>query len=170
MDDAQGRTPYDGFLADAETVAAKEIFDVLDLRPGVEGYVSTFPGLADCAVFDIGHLQIGDQTGFPASAFCFRGALDLYNRSRVILQSWIARLMGSFPVAPTQGRSRVPYAGGRVLVLRIAPESGAISQITTEDVQIRPQASVSTFTVSVLFDVVFHTNPPEPAEPTSMEG
>lgn len=157
-------------LIDAETTCIKEICQALGLRPGENGFLSTFPGLQDCVIFDLGYLQIGDQTAFPASSFCFRGSLELYNRSRDMLQKWIARLMGSFPVAPRHGRRPTPYSGGRVLVLRIAPESGSISKITTEDVQLHSGTSSSTFTASVAFDVVFHINPPETAETRNIGG
>lgn len=150
-------------LADAEKCALEEICRALGLRPANDGFVSVFPGRADCVVFDIGHLWIGDQVAFPANRFCFRGNLDLYSRSRPALQRWISRLMGSFPVAPSHGRRPAPYGGGRVEVLRIAPESSAIGQITTADVQLQSDRTTPVFTASVAFDVVFNTLPPEAA-------
>jgi hypothetical protein len=148
-------------LCNAETLALKDICHVLGLRPGTDGFVSVFPGRADCVVFDIGHLHIGDQTAFPARHFCFRGNLDLYNRSRPMLQRWLSRLMAAFPVSPWNGRRAALEGPSNVQILRIAPENGAVSQISSVDVTLQPQGQMAVHTAQVDFDVVFTISPPE---------
>ena len=143
-------------LEDAERQSFDKICEVLGLRAGVNAAIGLQPGLSDCAVWDIGYLYTGDQVGFPADTWHFRGKLELYNRSRAAIQRWLMRLMLAFPIAPTQGRSNILAEEGNVVVLRIAPENGAVGEIGTIQVkQNERDAGRETFYCVASFDIVF---------------
>lgn len=143
-------------LADAERTCFDRIVEALGLRPGVDAAIGLQPGLADCAVWDIGYLYTGDQAGFAADTFHFRGRLELYSRTRQQVQRWITALLFAFPAGSVQARPGEPPPGGNVLVLRIAPENGAIGEISTIAVkQTEKDAGRETFYCAANFDVVF---------------
>lgn len=142
-------------LEEAEKEALSRICDVLSIREGVQGFISVFPGKSDCVVWDIGAIHTGDQLAFSADMFHWRGFLWLYNRSRARLQEWIMRLVNAFPCSNAHGR-QVPLTGGRISVLRIAPESGAIGKIETTSIETSVSVQTQVFTTSIGFDVVFN--------------
>lgn len=147
--------PYSA-LEDAEAQCLDKIAETLGLRPGVDAFISLQPGLTDCAVFDIGSLFTGDQAGFPSNVWHFRGRLELYNRHRPTIQAWIMRLLLALPIAPTQGRSNILAEDGNVIVLRIAPENGAIGEVSTIQVkQNERDPGRETFYCMANIDIVF---------------
>lgn len=145
-------------ITDAERTCFDRIVEALGLRPGANAAIGLQPGLADCVVWDIGYLYTGDQAGFPADTFHFRGKLELYSRTRRQVQRWNSALLQTFPVGSTQARRGQPAPGGNVVVLRIAPENGGVGEIATITVkQAEKDAGRETFYCVANFDVVFKT-------------
>lgn len=151
-------------IIEAEEACVKRLAAILGLRPGVDATVATTRGkTAECAVFDIGHLLVGDTMAFPASKHAFRAQLDLFNRSRPALQRWLGRLLANLPVGPWQGRSNDLEADTNVELLRIAPETDAIGdvEVATLGGDKDGKGGVEVFTATVLLDVVFSTKEKE---------
>ncbi len=147
-------------ITDAEEACLRRLAAILGLRPGNDITLSSTRGkLPDCAVFDIGHLLVGDTMAFPASKHAFRAQLDLFNRSRPALQRWLGRLLSNLPIGPWQGRSNDLEPDTNVELLRIAPETDAISdvEIATLGGDKDGKGGVEVFTATVLLDVVFST-------------
>lgn len=147
----------DEALYEAERTCFDKLVQVMGLQgEGIDAFISTNGGKVECAVFDIGYPQTGETTGFPATTHHWRAQLEMYSRNRRQLQKWIMRLMLAFPNAPTQGVASELYQNTTVKVLRIAPETRAVSEITTTELKSDPaKAGVNAFTCSVAFDVVF---------------
>ena len=143
-------------LEDAERQSFDKLCEVLGVRPGVNAAIGLQPGLSDCVVWDAGYLYTGDQTGFPADTWHFRGKLELYNRSRAAIQRWIMRLLLAFPIAPTQGRANDLARTGNVIILRIAPENGSVGEMSTIVVkQTEKDPGRETFYSVANFDLIF---------------
>ena len=143
-------------LADTEEQCLKRIAEALGVRVGVDAFCGLQPGKSDCAVFDIGYLYTGDQMGFPANNFHFRAKLELYNRNRRQIQRWIMRLVLAFPVTPWQGRCDDLRGNGPAMILRLAPENGAVGEVSTITVkQSEKDPGRETFYCAANFDVVF---------------
>ena len=144
---------FEESLGLAEIACANHIFKTT----GFKVRIAVNRGDPDCAVFDIGYLCTGEHTVFQAQAYHFRAKLDIYNRSREEVQRSIMTLLRSFPVNADINSSSELREEGNVVLLRVAPQTQAISEITTTDVQqIKDAKPILCFTATVLFDVVFH--------------
>lgn len=151
-------TDYESALTEAEMLCHLAICDALALTDGVDAFISLNPGRTDCAVFDIGNLQTGEQMGFPATSFHFRGQLELYSRDRRRLQVWLMRLIAAFPMSRWQGVDDRLARETCVDVLRIAPESNAVSAISTAPISVGTnEKPIECWTATVQFDIVFST-------------
>lgn len=163
---------YEGSLAQAEEACFNCIASVLELDIGKTATIGISKGMPEAAVFDIGHLAIGDTMAFPAFAHCFRASLELYNRDRSALQGWIMRLLSTFPVNRWYNADAAVREDANVLHFRVAPETGAVSKITTTTVSNSNSGEVPTWVATVLFDVVFICDPdyvpPEKRDDTSV--
>lgn len=149
---------FENALTEAEMLCHLKIAEVLGLSDGVDAFICLNPGRTDCAVWDIGGLQTGEQTGFPAEMYHFRGQLELYSRSRQQIQRWIMRLIAAFPLTRWQGVSDEMARETCVDVLRIAPESNAVSAISTTEVHSGTnEKTIPCFTATLQFDIVFGT-------------
>ena len=146
----------DNALAEAEATCVRKIAEVLGLRVGVDAFTFDNPGVMDCAVFDIGYLQTGEQMAFPAGVFNFRAQCDFYNRSRAKLQKWLGKLMNALPISPWQGRTDEIRAEGNVITLRFAPVTNGIGQIRATSLD-----NGDTYLCETHLDVVFTSNPQE---------
>lgn len=143
-------------LWEAEGVCYRKVCEILGLEDGVNAFISTNGGRYDCAVFDIGSPKSGDQFGFPASKFHWRGRLDLYSRDRRQVQRWIMRLLLAMPIGTTQPVARDLADSTTVEVFRIAPQEGCVEEITTVQLKSKKdEEGVAVFTTSVDFDIVF---------------
>ena len=152
----KGAAAAETALADAEKQCFDKLCAVLGLRPGVSASIGLQPGLSDCVVWDIGYLYTGDQAGFPADTWHFRGKLELYNRNRATVQKWLMRLLLAFPIGPWQGRANDLAENGNVIILRIAPENGAVGEVSTIRVkQTEQDTGRETFYSVANFDIVF---------------
>lgn len=128
----------------------------LERKLGFKIMRSVGVGLPDEAVFDIGHLQTGEQMSYPAGAFHWRAQLDIYRRDRPELQRCIMRVIQSFPINRDMNADDELRETSNVELFRIALETNAVGTITRTDVT-PPKATNSTQTnvVTILFDVVF---------------
>lgn len=144
-------------IYEAEQTCFKKLIEILGLQgDGIDAFISTNGGKVECVVFDIGFPQTGETQGFPATRFHWRASLDMYSRTRKVIQVWLMRLLLKLPNAPTQGVSQELFDGTTVSHFRIAPETRAISEITTTELKANPAvAGVNVFTATVAFDVVF---------------
>lgn len=156
---------FDGALEAAETICHLKIAEILELRDGVNAFVCLNPGRPDCAVFDIGGVKSGEVMAFPAEVFHFRGQLELYSRNRKQIQVWMMRLVRAFPNSGWQGaRDDLPTETA-VHCLRIAPEDNAISPISTTQITAGTnEKSITVFTATIQFDIVFGTGARSAAE------
>ena len=145
-------------IVDAEEACADKLAEILGLRKGVDLFVGVpRPRVAEAAVFDIGHLLVGDQMAYRARKFAFRGQLDLYNRSRPNLQRWLGRLMLNLPIGPWQGRTNDLEGETNVEQIRVAPETDAIGSVESATLggDAQGKGGIEVFTATVLLDVVF---------------
>lgn len=142
---------FEDALTEAEKAATAFIREMFD---GAKTYRATNPGDPDCQVFDIGYLNIGDNTTFPSAAYCFRGQLDICRRDRTVLQREIMRMLNRFPV--NQDYQTEDLEETNLLCVRIAPETRAVSEITTVNVNPNKDDNpIPCYSATVLFDVVF---------------
>lgn len=143
-------------LIEAEEACLRKICEILNFRAGVNAFICVQPGLTDCCVFDIGNVQTGDQTSYPAGMFHFRGNLTFYAVNRKSIQRSIMRLLLALPNAPQQSRQNSMIEDSNVIVFRIAPETNAIGAISTVAVQAaNNKPEIEVFTAVVSFDIVF---------------
>lgn len=112
------------------------------------------PGRTDCAVFDIGSPRTGDLFAVKAKSLHYRGKLTLYRRDHDHLQQTIMSLVETFPVNADFSADHELRETSNVELLRIAPESGCISEIMRETVATHA-GEVATCSVTIAFDVVF---------------
>jgi len=140
-------------LTEAEKACAlccKGMFD------GVKTYRATNPGDPDCNVFDIGYLATGECATFDATAYHWRGQLDLYRRDRTALQRDIMRILAALPVNADNRAEADLRETSNVLQFRVAPETKGVSEIVTANVNPDKDAKpIPTYTASVTFDIVF---------------
>lgn len=136
-------------MARVEQAAAEKIADSLNMNLGVDFFVGAFPGLTECAVFDIGYLNIGDTSAFKARTWAFRATLDLYSRSRAELQSWLTALLLAYPFSTPR-----PDGDGEIKCLRLAPQTAAIGNIKSVTISLG-DSEMNVLTASIEFDVVF---------------
>ena len=144
---------FDDSLALAEAACAQFLHKTtgMTIRVAVNG-----KGDPDCAVFDIGYLYTGEHTLFQAHAYHFRAKLDIYRRSREEVQKAIMRLLHSFPVNADTNADSELRESANVKVFRIAPQTQAVSEIVTADVQpVKDAKPIPCWTSTVQFDVVF---------------
>jgi len=148
---------FEKSLIEAENICLDCICKVLGLRSGIDGFISVNGGKTDCVVWDIGYLYTGDQMGFVADKFHFRGQLDLFSRDRRRVQVWLMLLAQAFPNTKCQGVTDDLDRETCVDCLRIAPEQRAIDEITTTELKQKgDEKGVAAFTTSVSFDIVFN--------------
>lgn len=152
---------FENALKEAELSCFAFLCDRCNLRQQEQAFVSTRPKYAiDCAVFDIGQMQTGDVAAFPSGHYHWRAQCDFYNRSRDELQRMIMRMLRDFPVDQVYNEDHPLRKDTCVQCFRIAPETGAISTITTQELDNGKDASkVPVFTCTVQFDVVFYAGP-----------
>ena len=112
------------------------------------------PGRADCAVFDIGSPRTGDLFAVKAKSLHYRGKLTLYRRDRDHLQQTIMSLVEAFPINADFSDDHELRESSNVKLLRVAPETNCISEITRETVMTRG-GEVATCSVMIFFDIVF---------------
>lgn len=144
-------------LTEAEKTCFKKMVEILGLHgDGIDAFIGTNGGKVECIVFDIGYPQTGETQGFVAKNFHFRGKVDLYSRNRETIQRWIMRTLLSMPIGPTQSASNELDVDTTVQRFRIAPETRAVTEITTTELKNAPNvAGVNVFTASIDFDIVF---------------
>ena len=150
---------YEGSLEQAEYACFQELTNLLELQEGISATIGFPLGFPDSMTWRIAALGAGDTMTFPASAHYFRGRLDLYNRDRAALQRWIMRLVSHFPVHHAYNSDNPTRADANIVHFRISPERNAIGDITTTTVETSNSGPVPTWTVAILFDVVFIADP-----------
>jgi len=142
----------DRSLEEAEAACVRKIAEALDLRENIDVTAGVAkPGRSETAIFDIGHLHIGDQAAFAASQFCFRSTLSLCHRTRMGIQRWISRLMLAFPNSRFHGRASDLECESNVISLRIASESGGIGDVQPATLQ----SGAEVWAADIFFDTVF---------------
>lgn len=157
---------FENALTEAEIACRAAVERVGDVRV----YRATNPGEPDCDVFDIGHIATGDMAAFPATCYHWRAQLDLYRRDRTALQQALMRLLAAFPVNDDNRQEDDLRENSNVLALRIAPETNAVSAVSTTAVETgKDERTVPCWTASVLFDVVFSARRDEPDGGTERE-
>lgn len=137
-------------LSRVEQDAAERIANTLGMNLGVDFFIGAFPALTECAVFDIGYLQIGDTSAFNARTWAFRGSLELYSRSREELQAWITSLLLAYPFNTPR-----PVGAGDIKCLRIAPQAAAIGNIESVTIAYQGESEMVVLKASIEFDIVF---------------
>lgn len=142
---------------DALTEAEKACAECVSrLFGGRRTYRATNPGDPDCNVFDIGHLQAGEGATFRPRCYHFRAHLDLYRRDRTALQRDLMRMLDALPIGADNDEEATLREASNVLTFRIAPETGAVPDVTAEDVaQGKDARPVPCWAASVSMDVVF---------------
>lgn len=144
---------FESSLTEAEIACKSKLHGLFD---NVQTKRSTNPGLPDCNVFDIGYLYTPDGTTFNPCAYHWRAQLDLYRRDRTVLQKEIMRVLAAFPVNADYRPDDDLRANSNVLQFRVAPETRAVSEITTTQVGTDKDAKpIMTYTATIQFDVVF---------------
>lgn len=137
-------------LSRVEQDAAERIAKTLCMNLGVDFFIGAFPALTECAVFDIGYLQIGDTSAFKARTWAFRATLDLYSRSREELQGWIMALLFAYPFSTPR-----PDGEGDIKCLRIAPQAAAVGNVKSATITLNGDSEMNVLTASIEFDIVF---------------
>lgn len=162
---------FEASLGEAEDACFEALCRILDLRAGVNAFIGANDGRTECAVFDIGALQTGDQTTYRAQRFHFRGQVDLYNRNRRTLQAWLMRIVAGLPVQRHGGTESFLRTDTNVVQFRVAPEATAISAITSADIETATAGKkIPTFTATVTFNIVFRAGLRETAAAESPDG
>ena len=147
---------FEASLGEAEDACFEALCRILDLRAGATAFIGANDGRTDCMVFDIGALQTGDVTTYRAERFHFRGQADLYNRNRRTLQAWLMRIVSALPVQRHGGTESRIREDTNVLQFRVAPETTAISAVTSVDIETATNGrKIAAYTASVTFDIVF---------------
>ena len=143
-------------LDEAEGACVAFLAEALCMRPGVDLFRSVNPGVADGGVFDIGYPQTGDLNTFRAPVYHFRAQLDLVSRDRRLLQARLMAILAALPVSSRHAPGSPLRADTNVETLRVAPEAGAVGEITTAKIAVEEgRREIPVFTSSVRFDVVF---------------
>lgn len=151
-------TSFERSLEEAERACFDALVTVLGLTAGKNAYIGLSDGNPDCMVFDIGYIQTGDMTAFKGTVFHFRASADFYSRNRQNLQRFLMRTVSVLPISPDNPDAQERLNGGNVVHFRIAPETQAVSDITTTTVKMgKDGKETPTFTATVSFDVVFVT-------------
>ncbi len=144
----------------AMTKAERDCFDkaceILGVREGVSAFLSVNGGATDCIVFDIGYPESGEVMGFPSECFHWRGQMDLYSRSRRLLQVWLMRLVAAMPIGTVQATEERMPEGSNVQCFRIMPITNGITPIVTTSLKYGAgDKGIEVFTSTVNFDIVF---------------
>lgn len=164
--DLKAPTRWEDAIIEAENACWRKVNEIL----GLTGGVNSFTGIkgdnaVECAVFDIGKPESGEQFGFTSDKFHFRGQVDLYSRRREDIMRWIMRLIGTMPVQTRQSTdAKIPNSN--VYCFRIQPLNNCMNVITTVDIPvgiISDNRKVEVFTTSVFFDIVFFAGKRNPA-------
>lgn len=150
---------YERSMGQAEYACFAELVDILGLQSGVTASIGSPLGKPDSMTWKIAELATGATTTFPAPAHHFFGRLDLFNRDRAMLQRWIMRLMMAFPANHAYNRDNAVRKAANVVHFRISPERGAVGDIRATTVEASNTGPVPTWMATVLFDVVFVTDP-----------
>lgn len=146
----------DKALTEAEKTCFRTLCEILGVTDGVDAFISTNGGRAECIVFDIGYCQTGETQAFPATTLHFRGKVDLYSRNRETIQKWIMQMILALPISPTQSQSNALDAVTTVRTFRLAPETRNPTEITTTELKNEPsKTGITVFTASADFDIVF---------------
>ena len=150
-------TGYETALANAEDACFAFLNEILGLEEQVTSFVSCRArGVLDCMVFDIGELHTGDVTSFKAKNFHWRANAEFFCRDRRRLQAIQMRLLEKMPVAPQFEREHPLLKDSNVRHFRVAPETGAIGSISTQEIEaFQGGAKVPVFTFVAKFDVIF---------------
>lgn len=149
-------TSFEKSLCEAEAACFDALCRIIGLRPGVNAFVGSNRGRTDCAVFDIGAIQTGDQTTYRAGVFHFRGQCDLYSRDRRTLQVWLMRIVAALPVQRHGGTESFLRADTNVIQFRIVPDPTSVSAISTTDVETATaERKITVNTATVTLDIVF---------------
>lgn len=123
---------------------------------GCKIYLDANPDNPDCGVFNIGYMYTGEHNAFRASAYHFRGQLELFCRNRHELQRMVMRLLDHFPVNRDCDEGSPLRETSNVMCLRLPIETRAVDTILRTDIQTRKDANpILTYTTTVQFDVVF---------------
>ncbi len=154
---------YEESLTAAELACAEMLAQVLGLQLGKTLTVGLGKGLPEAAVFDAGYLMTGSTVNFAADVHHFRAKLVLYNGNREKIQRWVMRLVERFPVSEIRNPTAPIREDTNVRHFRIAPERDGLGQLETTDVQAKSGGVVSTWTVTIPFDLVFWAKPDEAA-------
>lgn len=158
MSEKKDPASFETSLTEAERACHAFLTEVLEMESGVDSFISTRGrGGIDCMVFDIGKMQTGDVAAFRATNYHWRATAEFYNRDRAELQKAVMRLLERFPVAPQFEANHPLLADTNVVCFRIAPETEAVSAISTQEIE--PQkgaAKIPVYVCVVQFDVVFN--------------
>ena len=164
--DLKAPSRWDDAMSEAEDACWRKLNEVL----GLVGGVNSFTGIksdnaVECAVFDIGKPESGEQFGFVSDKFHFRGQVDFYHRDRKELMRWIMRTIGLLPCQTRQATdAKIPNSN--VYCFRIQPLSNCANVITTVEIpvgRISDGKKVEVFTTSIFFDIVFFAGERTPA-------
>lgn len=146
---------FEESMTAAEEACFNHICGKLAMKPRVNAYISINPGNPDCIVFDIGGGYTGDLNTWPANYMHMRAKMDIYARSRQQVQRTIMRTVRAFPTLP-QNNGDFLVEDSNVVQMRLAPDSGNPSEITTTAVETgNDKAPVPCFVATISFDVVF---------------
>lgn len=123
---------------------------------GVPVYLDANPDNPDCGVFNIGYMYTGEHNAYRASAYHFRGTLELFCRNRTELQRTIMRLLDHYPINADCRADDELRQTSNVLVFRIPLETRAVGEVVRTDIQTKKDAKpILTYNATVSFDVVF---------------
>lgn len=162
MSESKNPSSFDMALTEAEAACSAFLNDMLELKAGVNSHVGVRRdrSAVDCMVFDIGSMLTGDVASFRARNYHWRATADFYDRKRENLQRTVMRLLERFPVAPQFEAEHPLLADTNVVHFRIAPESNAVSAISTVEMEVaKGSPKVAVYSCTVLFDVVFNAGP-----------
>ena len=144
---------FEDALSEAEIACVEHIRKTIEMTVCV---AVNDRGLTDCAVFDIGHLQTGEQATYQASVYHFRAKLDICRRNRREVQKAIMRILATFPINADVNAMDELRENSNVIVFRLSPQTQGIGEITTVDMQqVKDAKTIRCSTATVLFDVVF---------------
>ena len=156
--DATAPISWEDAMWQAEDACALKLAEVMGLKPKNDIFTGIKSDNAvDCAVFDIGKPETGDQFGYVADHFHFRGQVDLYSRDRRQIMKWVMRIFGSMPMHTCQA-TEAKLPNSNVECFRVQPVNNCMNVITTVEIpvgKIADNRKVEVFTTSVFFDIVF---------------
>lgn len=164
--DLKAPSRWEDAMIEAEDACWRKTTEILGLTCGVDSFTGIKSDNAvECAVFDIGKPESGEQFGFTSDKFHFRGQVDLYSRNRQEIMRWVMKLIGAMPIQTRQStEAKIPNSN--VYCFRIQPLGNCMNVITTVEIpvgKIRDNTKVEVFTTSVFFDIVFFAGERTPA-------